>query len=421
MRSISENKNNRKLKISVLILLVCVLISGAAITLVVKFLPSERALPVSADMKKEPETVVIGSGGDIIIHSPFYRAEKYKVDGDYDFSSCFSHIKRIYEKPDFMAVNLETTLPGKEAGYSGYPMFKSPDSLADSLVESGADLMLLANNHVYDSGVKGFLRTSQVLKDKGIFYTGARHSDEEKKYLIKKVGGIRIGFLNYTYETPRKDDLKGINGNPMDSSVAAYLNSFNPGDRESFYGEVDELIGSMRNEGAEFIITYIHWGNEYKLKEEAWQREIAQHLCDMGVDAIIGGHPHVIQPVDVLISSDGSHKTFCAYSLGNQISNQRREMMRLSTGHTEDGLIVNLEITKAVDEKVTLSGVEYIPTWVYKNGSGPTYDIIPIDDMENIEEETGISGIADDVRSSSERTYKIIGEGMEKVNEVYGF
>ncbi|MFQ8602604.1 MAG: CapA family protein [Anaerovoracaceae bacterium] len=417
----SNDKNDKRLKISVLVLTLCVLLAGAGIAASLKFLPSKEAVPVSADVKQETKTITVGSGGDIIIHSPFYRAKEYRTDGDYDFSACFSYVKRIYEKPSFMAVNLETTLPGKDAGYSGYPMFKSPDSLADSLVSNGADLMLLANNHIYDSGVNGFLRTSEILEEKKILYTGARHSEEEKKYMIKDIDGIKVGFINYTYETPRSDEKKGINGNPMDSSVAPYLNSFDPNDRETFYAEISQLLASMKLDGAEYIISYLHWGNEYKLKESSWQREIAQRLCDMGVDAIIGGHPHVVQPVDVFTSSDGNHKMFCAFSLGNQLSNQRREMMNLSTGHTEDGLVVNLEITKKEDGEVSLTGAEYIPTWVYKNSAGPTYYIIPLDNLDTVEADTGISGLKSKGQASYDRTYDIIGSGIQKVKDSYGF
>ena len=417
----SNDKNDKRLKISVLVLTLCVLLAGAGIAASLKFLPSKEAVPVSADVKQETKTITVGSGGDIIIHSPFYRAKEYRTDGDYDFSACFSYVKRIYEKPSFMAVNLETTLPGKDAGYSGYPMFKSPDSLADSLVSNGADLMLLANNHIYDSGVNGFLRTSEILEEKKILYTGARHSEEEKKYMIKDIDGIKVGFINYTYETPRSDEKKGINGNPMDSSVAPYLNSFDPNDRETFYAEISQLLASMKLDGAEYIISYLHWGNEYKLKESSWQREIAQRLCDMGVDAIIGGHPHVVQPVDVFTSSDGNHKMFCAFSLGNQLSNQRREMMNLSTGHTEDGLVVNLEITKKEDGEVSLTGAEYIPTWVYKNSAGPTYYIIPLDNLDTVVADTGISGLKSKGQASYDRTYDIIGSGIQKVKDSYGF
>ncbi|MFQ7473413.1 MAG: CapA family protein, partial [Anaerovoracaceae bacterium] len=144
-------------------------------------------------------------------------------------------------------------------------------------------------------------------------------------------------------------------------------------------------------------------------------------LCDMGVDAIIGGHPHVVQPVDVFTSSDGNHKMFCAFSLGNQLSNQRREMMNLSTGHTEDGLVVNLEITKKEDGEVSLTGAEYIPTWVYKNSAGPTYYIIPLDNLDTVEADTGISGLKSKGQASYDRTYDIIGSGIQKVKDSYGF
>lgn len=387
----------------------------------VKFMPSNDAEPVSAIPQESAVTITVGNAGDVMFHSPMYKASDYKKNGDYDFTECFSYVKEVYEKPDFMTVNMETTLPGKSAGYSGYPMFKSPDSVPDSLAASGVDMLQLANNHINDSGASGFLRTSQILADKKILYTGARHSDQEKKYLIQDIDGIKVGFVNYTYETPRSDDLKGINGNPMDRSVAPYLNSFDPNDMQTFYTEITKILAAMRLEGAEFIIVYPHWGNEYQLKESSQQREMAQRLCNLGVDAIIGGHPHVVQPVDAFESKDGGHKMFCAFSTGNQLSNQRREIMRLSTGNTEDGLVVNLEISKDTSGRVSLTGAEYIPTWVYKTASGPKYYIIPLNDAQNIEKTTGIKGIKGNAKASYDRTYDIIGPGIEKVRASYGF
>lgn len=235
--------------------------------------------------------------------------------------------------------------------------------------------------------------------------------------------GIKIGIVNFTYETPRSDDLKGINGNPVDEESAGYLNSFDPDDREAFYNEMRECLNSMENDGAEFTIVYLHWGEEYHLKESGWQREIAQKLCDMGVDALIGSHPHVVQPVDVFKSETGDdkeHLMFCAFSVGNQLSNQRREMMNLNTGHTEDGLVIYLDIKKD-EERTYLSGVDYVPTWVYKNQAGPVYYILPADNAEDIETYTSIGGIRQSVEDSYERTWSIIEEGASKVREAYGF
>ncbi len=415
-----KRSGNRGIKTAVLVLFCCVILAGIGTVAAFHFMPSGSEKQETAKQIEE-QTITIGNAGDIIIHSPFYRSGAYKKDGDYDFTECFSNIKDVYGKGDFSVIDIETCLAGKEAGYSGYPMFKSPDSLVDSLASSGIDMILLANNHIYDYGNTGFLRTTQVMKDKGMLYTGVRHSEDEKRYVVQDVNGIKVGMINYVYETPRSDDKKGLNGIAVDQEVAPLLNSFDPNDRESFYKDIEEQLNLMREDGAEFLIVYPHWGIEYQMTEADWQREIAQKLCDMGVDAIIGGHPHVIEPVDVFTSEDGNHKTFCAFSLGNQLSNQRREMMRLKTGNTEDGLFINLEITRDKTGKVSLTGVEYIPTWVYKNASGPTYSIVPVNDPDTVEEKTGISGIKAQAQASYDRTYKIIGDGVNKVNEAYGF
>lgn len=411
---------NRRIIAAIILVACCVILIGIGGAVVSHFTSHDEAKKTAKSEVKET-TITIGNAGDIIIHSPFYRSSAYKKDGDYDFTECFSNIKDVYGEGDFSIIDIETCLAGKDAGYSGYPMFKSPDSLVDSLASSGIDMILLANNHIYDYGKEGFLRTTQVMKDKGMLYTGARHSEEEKRYVVQDINGIKVGMINYVYETPRSDDKKGLNGLVLDDEVAPLLNSFDPNDKESFYKDIEEQLSAMKEDGAEFLIVYPHWGIEYQTTEASWQREIAQKLCDMGVDAIIGGHPHVIQPVDVFTSEDGNHKTFCAFSLGNQLSNQRREMMRLKTGNTEDGLFIDLEITKDKTGKVSLTGVKYVPTWVYKNASGPTYSIIPVDEPDTVEDKTGIKGINDDAKASYERTYKIIGDGVNKVKEAYGF
>lgn len=419
-RKDTEGKKTRKKRTAALaaVLLLCAVILAAAFMIYMHIVSEERAAEKAA---LEKETVVtVGSAGDVMLHQPFYRSSAYVTDdGDRDFTDCFKYIADEYSEPSYMAVNLETTLPGKEKGYSGYPMFRSPDSLADSLSSSGADLLLLANNHIYDSGRDGLMKTMQTLDEKGIDRTGARLSAEEKPYMIKNIDGIKIGFINYTYETVPHGTTKGLNGNPVDAETAELLNSFYPPDRESFYVEMEQRIGEMKDDGAEFIIAYLHWGTEYDLEGTDWQREMAQRFCDMGVDALIGSHPHVVQPVDVFTSENG-HKMFCAFSLGNQLSNQRRSLMRLSTGHTEDGLIVDLEITKKGRERPEITDVTYIPTWVYRDSSGPVYYIIPTGRAAEIEAESGISGLSEEAAASEERTYAIIGDGMEKVREAYG-
>ncbi|MBO4732909.1 MAG: CapA family protein, partial [Clostridia bacterium] len=173
------------------------------------------------------------------------------------------------------------------------------------------------------------------------------------------------------------------------------VNSFNYDRIDEFYAAAEKNIDAMKKGGADVIIFYMHWGEEYQLKENAHQDTIAQKLCDLGVDIIIGSHPHVIQPMALLTASGGDHKTICAYSMGNAVSNQRQEIMHpeCTTGHTEDGMLLSFKIDKYSDGTAVISSFDVIPTWVnkYKGGSGYLYSIIPLDNRD-AGAESGLSG-----------------------------
>ena len=121
-------KTGKKINIAKLVIaaLVCAVVLGGGILALTKWMPLEKTVPVSAEPEQEETVITVGSAGDIILHRPFLYSSAYRSENGYDFSSAFTYIKSIYEKFDLMAVNLETTLSGEEAGYSGYPMFKSP-------------------------------------------------------------------------------------------------------------------------------------------------------------------------------------------------------------------------------------------------------------------------------------------------------
>lgn len=364
----------------------------------------------------KPVTITIGSAGDILIHSPFIESSTYRTDKGYDFNSCFRYIKDTYDSYTYMAENLETTLA--PSGYSGYPLFKSPDRLADNMADNGVDLFLIANNHIYDNGKYGFARTQKVLAKKNYDYTGGRIHKEDKRYLIKNIKGIKVGFINYTYETERSGENRTLNGNVMDPVVAERLNSFDPQDLSEFNKDLNKQISLMRKDGAEFIIFYPHFGEEYHKSPVSYQVLVAKMACRAGVDALIGGHPHVVEPVDVIRDEKTGNVMFCAYSMGNQISNQRREYMDLKSGETEDGIIVGLEITKNKKGRVKLTDVDIKPVWTYKTAN-TEYFIMPCDTPKRTEKSTGISGISSSLAASYIRTYKIVGEGMKKAKKEF--
>ena len=368
-------------------------------------------------------TVTIRSAGDVLIHIPVYQNAR-KSDGTYDFSHIFNYSKDIISDCDYFVANLETTLGGTNGrSYSGFPRFNSPDSIVDALKGAGVDCLLTANNHSYDTNGPGVLRTLGKIEEAELDYTGSRKTTDDVQCLVKKVGGIKFGFACYTYETPTTEGRKALNGLLVDTATAPLINSFNPAKPDSFYEELSANMKQMKKKGAEFIVVYIHWGEEYQLSQNVKQQEIAQKLCDMGVDVIIGGHPHVVQPMDLLTSTDGSHKTVCIYSVGNFLSNQRRNLMGLKTGHTEDGVIFEMNFSKYSDGTVMLDSVDAIPTWVhlYSEGGKKIHSIVPLEgNLDKKAEKLCLGKTSDGLtqaKASKARTEALVSEGEKKCND----
>ena len=368
---------------------------------------------------KEPyvvSTATVINTGDLLMHSPIISGAK-NADGTYDFSGIFSVVKKYFDAADLAVANLEVTLGGTESGpYSGYPCFNLPDSFADDIKNGGIDMLLTANNHSYDTGLFGLQRTAQVLKQKNIPFIGTREVETDPIYTVKEVNGINIGMACYTYENVRPQaGRKSLNGNIIKVEANNLISSFAYEALDEFYLDAENTIRSMREGGAECIVFYMHWGEEYKLSPNSWQKNIAQKLCDLGVDVIVGGHPHVVQPMEMLHSSDGLHSTVCIYSMGNAVSNQRQSRMTsCPTGHTEDGMLFYYTFEKYSDGKVALSDVKLIPTWVglHNEGGKSKYVIYPIENYDSAR----LYGLGDaDIRSANtslDRTVAVVNESL---------
>lgn len=375
-------------------------------------------------LEVEPEDITIGSTGCMLLHGPILNSECYS-EGDavsererhYDFSDIYKYITPKYSEPDFMVCEFEGTLTGED--YSGYPCFHSPDVIIQNIADSGVDLQLLATNHMYDGLSDAFRRTMRVYEEKGLNYTGARSSESMKKYFVADIKGVKVGFVNYVYETEDGDvELNGIAVSKEDQPLLNSMDYYN--DLDKFYGEMKENVEAMKADGVQFVIANLHWGDEYQLKEAEYQRKIAQKLCDMGVDAIIGGHPHCEQPIDMLESANG-HRMFCIYSVGNALTNQRKALISdMPEGHTEDGVMVTLTLHRDKNNQVTLKDVSLLPTWVYLDYAdmGNLYYILPLDDVDNLEAKTGLSGVREEAAASYKRTMDELGPGLEKVRNM---
>ena len=392
--------------------------------------PTETTMP-------EPEhvvsTVSIGTMGDLLMHKPIfddhtkYNAAVQQMDGSYDFSSVFQYLSEYTSALDFAVANLETTLAAEDNGYAynGYPLFNCPDEVVDGVKDAGFDMLLTANNHSYDTRLVGFKRTLEVIRGKGLKTLGTYLSADETKWTVEEINGIKIGMMSYTYATGEAEAGRPSLNNNQAISEAGLCNYFNTNNLDSFYTEVEGYLEEMKHVGAEATILFIHWGVEYILEENQTQSDMAQKLCDLGIDVIIGGHPHVVQPVELLTSTeDPEHKTVCLYSLGNAVSNQRLGFSdAIKTPHTEDGILFTVTFEKYSDGTVYLAQVNGVPTWVnkHRNDNGKDeYNILPLDDAsrDTWREKYGLDDkTTKSCTDSYDRTMKIVGEGIEQANE----
>lgn len=244
--------------------------------------------------------------GDAMQHTKQFETAS-RGNGVYDYSECFKPVESDIRAADYAVVNLECTLGGEP--YKGYPCFSAPDQYAKQLWDSGFDLFLTANNHCLDRRDKGVVRTINKLDEMGVPHIGTYiNAAERKKQLpcIKDINGIKVGFLDYTY---------GTNGIKIERDVVVdYI------DRKLIKAD----IAAARAAGAQALCVNMHWGVEYTLKPVDEQKQLAQFLVDEGVDLIIGGHPHVVEPFEMRHSDKWNKDVLVVYSLGNFLSNMEK-------------------------------------------------------------------------------------------------
>lgn len=311
----------------------------------------------AAKEKAEPAKVVnLVTFGDYMVHRPQINGAK-TADG-FDFTGDFQYLRPYIEKADVAMINLETTLTDGSKGYTTFPLFASPIEIARDLKTVGFDVISTANNHAYDTFGPGVETTYRALTDAGMDVVGTGENKAEP--LIKTVNGMKIGFLSYTY---------GLNGNDV-----VLKNSEKP-EAVAVYSEekAEEDIKALKAADVDAIVCFMHWGVEYVKEPTAEQKKQAAYLAKKGVDIIFGSHPHV--PLGINNIVNGDRRTFVAYSMGNFVSNQRREYV--NTSRVETGQMVRAQLTK--DEKGTrVTG--FLPDALYVDkywGDRLHFDVLP--------------------------------------------
>ncbi len=300
------------------------------------------------------DTLSLIFAGDIMGHSPQFKAAYNPKTKLFNYDICFQNVRKYIESTDIAIVNLEVPLAGKP--FSGYPNFSSPDALLDGLKTAGYDIILTANNHALDCGKKGLERTINVIKNRNLLFAGSYIDKTQRDSiypLVIEKKGVKIAFLNCTYGTNAYK--------PLLPNIVNYLDSI----------QIKNDILKVKAKGVDFIVMTVHWGTEYELQSNDFQKKYANFFTRNGINLIIGGHPHVVQNADYLIGND-SNKVPVFYSLGNSISNQRQP-------NTDGGIMVKVQIGTKSKHIIKTS---FLPVYVYKGVLNKVfqYHLIPTTD-----------------------------------------
>jgi poly-gamma-glutamate synthesis protein (capsule biosynthesis protein) len=323
--------------------------------------PKAQATTENSILQEDSLIIVrIIAAGDAMVHSPQITWAKDPETNTYNYSGCFQYLEDILSQGDLNIVNLETTLAG--APYSGYPQFCAPDEFATALRNAGFNFFLLANNHSADKGTKGVKLTIEKMQNWNIPTAGTYldEQDRDNRYpAIMDVNGIKIALLNYTYGT------NGLTVNPPVS-----VNDLND------TLQIKEDIKAAKDKQPDIILAFLHWGTEYQRYPNKKQKEQATFFFQQGIDVIVGSHPHVVQPVEYFAydKSDTTKKKLVYWSLGNFISNQRKE-------YTDGGILASFSIVKNKNtQSVRVEDTDAIPYWVYRNTDiRPGYFVLPVE------------------------------------------
>lgn len=283
--------------------------------------------------------------GDIMQHEAQLMAAK-TAEGTYSFSDCYRHIKGTISAADIAIGNLETPI-GRNR-FSGYPSFCAPDSFLHAAVDAGFDVLLFANNHCLDKGKATAMYTLDLMDSLQVAHCGVYRNIYERRErypLIIEKNGMRIALLNYTY---------GTNGHNIPAPMVVNLI-----DKEV----IAQDIIDAKMMAPDVIIACMHWGDEYVSLPPKRVKELAQWLIEQGVDHVIGNHPHVIQPIELLFNEEECNWNTIAYSTGNLLSN-------MSLRRTDGGIMISMGLRRILNY-TTVSSLGYIYTWIApKNNNG---------------------------------------------------
>ena len=358
---------NKRVYLYLLAILVVLSVGSSIVSGAVYFMrPKQETVKQETETKIEPKeekgssSFTFAGVGDNLIHQAIFSQYEMGVT-DYDFKEDYALMKPYIEAADLSFINQETICAGEEFGLSHYPQFNGPTQILDAVADTGFDWLAASSNHSLDKGSDALLAELNYLHENypDISVTGAYRSEEESnQYIVREVNGIKVGLLGYTY---------GLNGIPLPEDMPWLVELIN---EDQIQKDMEAL-----SKISDVQIVSMHWGTEYHTEIEADQQALAQKMNEWGVEVIIGTHPHVIKPAEIIQGE--KQDTLCYYSLGNFLSAQ----------DTNEGMVgVRAIFTLQYDfdtQETSFKDVKFTPTVMYYDPAFTTFKVMTIHDYND--------------------------------------
>lgn len=347
----------------------------------------------------EPQPIYANlvSAGDCVLHKAFQQSALTDNGQAYDFTSVFEAIKPYTDSSDFSLISFESAATNNRKDYTGYPMFNCPPEIFDAFDKVGLDLVNNSNNHQLDRKVKGMLETRDNIEKAGLEVLGV-YEGEETRYLIKDLNGIKVGLMAYTYS---------CNMNEKALSTEDQIRHLALIDEARMKKEITEMEAK-----GDITVVAMHWGTEYTQTPTDYQKKLARDMISWGADVILGSHPHVVQPSEI-IEYQGEAK-YVIYSMGNFVSNQRRGASGYPNTHKElceDSMLVHLTFMKdPVTQKTVIETVDHIPTWLwrYPENGGYQFRVVPLPSPDYYQKGEYSKEVLAEANDSYQRTMRLV-------------
>lgn len=337
-------------------------VSGALYFMRPKEEPVKQNTQEKTELKEENKSssFTFAGVGDNLIHQAIFS--QYEMgDIDYDFKEDYALMKPYIEAADLSFINQETICAGEAFGLSHYPQFNGPTQILDAVADTGFDWLAASSNYSLDKGSDALLAELNYLHENypDISVTGAyRNEEESNQYIVREVNGIKVGLLGYTY---------GLNGIPLPEDMPWLVELIN---EDQIQKDMEAL-----SKISDVQIVSMHWGTEYHTEIEAEQQALAQKMNEWGVEVIIGTHPHVIKPAEIIQGE--KQDTLCYYSLGNFLSAQ----------DTNEGMVGGMaSFTLQYDfdtQETSFKDVKFTPTVMYYDPAFTTFKVMTIHDYND--------------------------------------